>query len=226
LGRKDFQIKIRSSRVDVTEVETALALHPEVKEACAAGVNDQSGNVRLVAYVVPREHPGPSVVALKSFLQEKLPEYMIPSVFVFLDALPLMSTGKVDRRLLPDPGKSRPDLQVAYVAPRSPVEAILSRIWAQVLVLDRVGVHDNFLDLGSHSLAATQIVSWVIKQFQVDMPVQSLFQSPTVAEMAVVINEHQGKRVGEMELDRILTELESLTDAEASRLIEETGNEK
>jgi non-ribosomal peptide synthetase component F/acyl carrier protein len=219
LGRKDFQIKIRSFRVDVTEVETALALHPEVKEACAAGVNDQSGNVRLVAYVVPREHPGPSVVALKSFLQEKLPESMIPSVFVFLDALPVMSTGKVDRRLLPAPGRSRPDLQVAYVAPRSPVETILSRIWAQVLALDTIGVQDNFFDLGGHSLAATQIVSRVIKRFQLELPLQSLFAAPTVAEMGAVIEKHDGYKVDEARVSCILAEVESLSDEEARRLL-------
>jgi acyl carrier protein len=216
-GRKDFQIKIRSFRVDVTEVETALARNPEVKEVCAVGVNDQAGNTKLVAYVVPREHPGPSLLNLKSFLQERLPEYMIPSVFVLLDALPVMSTGKVDRRLLPDPGKSRPDLQVPYVPPRSPVEAILSRIWAEVLSLDAVGVYDNFFDLGGHSLSATRVVSRVLKQFQLDIPLQPLFQSPTVADMAAAITEHQAKKLGEKDLERILTELESMSDEEAQK---------
>jgi non-ribosomal peptide synthetase component F len=218
-GRKDFQIKIRSFRVDVSEVETALARNSDVKEACAVGVNDQAGNTKLVAYVVPREHPGPSVIKLKCFLQEALPEYMIPSVFVFLDALPLMSTGKVDRRLLPDPGNSRPDLPVGYVPPRSTVQAILSRIWADVLSLDVVGIYDNFFDLGGHSLAATRIVSQVLKKFQLELPLHCLFAAPTVAEMAAVISEHQEQTSRRKDVDHLLTELTLLSDAEAERLL-------
>jgi acyl carrier protein len=179
-------------------------------------VNDQAGNTKLVAYVVPREHPGPSIHNLKSFLQERLPEYMIPSVFVFLDALPLMSTGKVDRHLLPNPGKSRPDLQVAYVPPRSIVEAILSRIWTEVLSLDAVGVYDNFFDLGGHSLAAMQVVSRILKNFQLEIPLQSLFQSPTVSAMAAIITK-QANKLDERDLESVLTALESMSDEEAHK---------
>jgi acyl carrier protein len=137
---------------------------------------------------------------------------------MFLEALPL-TNGKLDRKALPKPDQKRPDLSQPYVPPQTDVEWKLARIWADVLSLDRVGIHDNFFDLGGHSLAATRVVSQVIKQFQLELPLQSLFQSPTVAEMAAVINHPQGKQLGQQELDRILTELESISDEDAKRLL-------
>ena len=122
---------------------------------------------------------------------------MIPSSFVFLDALPLSPNGKVDRLALPDLGQSRPELDTPYVAATTPVEEQLAKIWAEVLSLDQVGIHDNFFDLGGHSLAATRVISQVLKQFQMKVSLQLLFQSPTVAEMAAVITEHQAKKLGE-----------------------------
>ena len=144
---------------------------------------------------------------------------MVPSVFVALDELPLTGTGKVNRRALPDPGKSRPNLATPLVAPTTEVESKLAAIWESVLSLDRVGVDDNFFDLGGHSLAATRVVSQVIKQFQLELPLLSLFQSPTVAEMAAVIIEHRGKLLGEEELERLLSELELMSDEEAQQLV-------
>jgi acyl carrier protein len=144
---------------------------------------------------------------------------MIPSVFVMLESLPLTPAGKVDRAELADPGTERPELDTPFVASRTPVEQQLTVIWAEVLALDQVGIHDNFFDLGGHSLAAMRVVSRVIKQFQLELPLQSLFQSPTVGEMAVVITEGQGKRLGAEELERMLGELESISDDEAQRLL-------
>ena len=144
---------------------------------------------------------------------------MVPSVFIALAELPLTGTGKVNRRALPDPGKSRPNLATPLAAPTTEVESKLAAIWENVLSLDQVGVHDNFFDLGGHSLAATRVVSQVIKQFQIEMPLQSLFQSPTVAEMAAVITEHQGRLLGEEELERLLSELELMSDEEARQLV-------
>jgi len=143
---------------------------------------------------------------------------MMPSAFLFLKSLPL-TNGKLNRRALPKPDARRPALSTAFVSPRSKVEERLARIWAEVLSLESVGVHDDFFELGGHSLAATRIVSQVIKKFRLELPLQSLFQSPTVAEMAAVIVLHQEKQLGEKELDRILTELESMSDREAERLL-------
>jgi acyl carrier protein len=144
---------------------------------------------------------------------------MIPSVFVFLETLPVVPNGRVDRRALPDPGKSRPKLDAPFVAPRTPVEEKMAQIWAEVLALDRVGIQDNFFELGGHSLAATRIISQVIKHFQLELPLRSLFGSPTVAEMAAVITEHQAKKFGEKDLERILAELESMSEEEAKSLL-------
>ena len=151
---------------------------------------------------------------------------MIPSVFVTLDALPLMPTGKVDRTALPCPGTSRPKLDTPYVTPRTQIEEELTRIWAEVLDLDQVGIDDNFFDLGGHSLAATRVISRVINTFKVELPIKSLFESPTVADMAVVITQNQAKNAGPKDLARMLTEVESLSDEEVrKRLADEESKE-
>ena len=219
LGRKDDRVKIRNFRVDIGEVEATLAEHPEVKLASVIAKEEFSGDTRLIAYFVPRNKPGPSFGGLREYLGVRLPPYMVPSVCVALDDLPLTGTGKVNRRALPDPGKSRPNLATPLVAPTTEVEGKLAAIWENVLSLDRVGVNDNFFDLGGHSLAATRVVSQVIKQFQLELPLLSLFQSPTVAEMAAVIIEHRGKLLGEEELERLLGELEMMSDEEAQQLV-------
>ena len=138
---------------------------------------------------------------------------------MWLGALPLTAGGKVDRRALPDPGNSRAELDTPYVAPRNPAEEELSQIWTEVLGLKEVGVHDNFFDLGGHSLAATRVVSRVLKRLQLEIPLQSLLQSPTVAQMAAVIIQYQGKQLGQEELDRIVTELEAMPEEQAKQLL-------
>ena len=227
LGRKDSQVKIRNFMVDVAETEAVLATHPGVREASVVAASDRSDNTRLVGYIVPRDQPPPTITNLRKFLQQRLVDHMIPSVFVFLDKFPLLSTGKIDRRALPEPGGARPEMNAPYISPRSSIEEDLARIWAQVLSLDQVGIFDNFFELGGHSLAATQVVSHVIQTFQLELPLQSLFQAPTVAEMAVVITEHQGKKLDETEMAIILTELESISEEKATQLLADaTGNKK
>jgi acyl-CoA synthetase (AMP-forming)/AMP-acid ligase II/acyl carrier protein len=223
LGRKDLQIKIRGYRVEAAEVEKALRAQPGVKDATVVALERESTETALTAYVVAAKQPAPTVTELRNSLRNQLPEYMIPSRFVFLDALPLAPHGKVDPRALPEPGNSRPELEISYLPPRTPTETELARIWSEVLSIDPVGIHDNFFDLGGHSLAATRVVSQVIKKFQLELPLQSLFQSPTIAEMAAVIGDHQGKQVEGQALERILSELESLSEEEARRLL---GTEK
>lgn len=226
LGRKDFQVKIRSFRVDVGEVEAMLADHPGVKEAAVIAKEDRSGNARLVAYLVPSSHPAPTVSSLRNFLKEKLPDYMIPSAFMNLDEIPLTATGKVNRRELPDTGNTRPELDTFYVPPRTPVEEKVAEIWAEVLSLDRVGIHDNFFDLGGHSLAATRVVSRVINFLQVGLPVQSLLDAPTVADMAATILQAKVKEIGQEDLASILAELEALSDEEAQHSLNKEYGKK
>jgi acyl carrier protein len=219
LGRKDFQIKIRGYRIDPGEIETALSVLDAIKEVIVVGSEDESGEQRLVAYTVPGRHPAPTVSELCSFLKQKLPDYMVPSTFVFLETLPLTPNGKVNRRALPAPNRRRPELQESFVAPRTPIEELLAKIWADVLKVERVGVHDKFFELGGHSLAASRVISQIIKRFQFELPLKSLFEAPTVAEMATLIAEHQVKELGSGEVERVLGEIESLSDEEAQRVM-------
>jgi len=224
LGRKDSQVKIRGHRVEIAEIEMALLNLGTIKAAVVIAKGDRADDFRLVAYLIPQEHPAPRVSKLRHALAKTLPEHMIPTTFVFLDQFPLAPNGKLDRKGLPEPTNSRPDLDASFVAPTNSAEEQLASIWAEVLSLDQIGIDDNFFDLGGHSLAATRVVSHVIKMFQLEVPLQSLFQAPTIAKMAAVITEHQGKRLGEEELTSILTELESLTDEEAQKLLsDQTG---
>jgi amino acid adenylation domain-containing protein len=219
LGRKDSIVKIRNFRVDLGEVEATLTNHPAVKGAIVTAKEIPTGDTTLIAYLVLHGKQATTVTSLRRFLNEQLPEYMVPSAFVTLEKFPLTSTGKVDRRALPDPGKERPKLETPFVEPRTMIERELVSIWAEILSLREIGIHDNFFDLGGHSLAATRVVSKVIKKFQLELPLQSLFLSPTIAEMTAVITEHQGKQLGDEEMERMLGELESLSDEEAQRLL-------
>ena len=156
LGRKDFQLNIRGYRVEAGEIEAVLLAQDNVKEAIVATGKASTGADfdRLIAYIVPFEDPLPSIPDLRRAARKKLPAYMIPSDFVFLESLPLTPNGKVDRRALPAPGKARPELDVTYVVPQSDIEKQLARIWEEVLDVRPIGIHDNFFDLGGHSLSA------------------------------------------------------------------------
>ncbi|HEY7164852.1 MAG TPA: non-ribosomal peptide synthetase [Candidatus Binatia bacterium] len=187
LGRKQFFIKIRGYRVELEEIELALLEFPGVKEAAVTVLSNNSAEEGLIGYVVPESTPGPNTSELRQFLARKLPDYMIPTIFVTLDALPLTDTLKLDRKALPKPAGLRPELAVPDTQPRNAIEEKLAKIWAEVLEIDHVGVHDNFFDLGGHSLAAARIVSRMIKEFSLELSVRALLDSPTVADMAEVI---------------------------------------
>ncbi|MGH7830378.1 MAG: non-ribosomal peptide synthetase, partial [Candidatus Binatia bacterium] len=219
LGRKDFQVKVRGYRIETADVEAKLLAHPGIKQTAVLGQQKRSDDTQLVAYFVPATKPGPSVSELRRFLREKLPDYMVPAAFVMLDEIPLTPNGKIDRRALPPSGHVRPKLDVPFVAPRTPVEEVLARIWTEVLGLDQAGIHDNFLDLGGHSLMATQIILRVMEAFQIELPLQSLLEAPTVAKMALIIMENQAKKAGDEDLTRMLAELEALSEDEAQRLL-------
>lgn len=222
LGRIDNQIKVRGFRVELGEIEAALSAHPAVQQAVVVGA--AGGDVkttaalastqRLIAYVVFTVGKPPAADELRHYLQQQLPDYMIPSVFVSLRSLPLTPNGKVDRAALPAPDDARPDLQRVFTAPRNEIEKQLAGIWASLLKVDEVGVHDNFFDLGGHSLLATQVVSRMRQVLQTEIPLRSLFESPTVAALA--------EKIESARLDdtaRLLAELEQLSDDEAERLL-------
>jgi amino acid adenylation domain-containing protein len=189
LGRIDNQVKIRGHRIELGEIETVLAQHAAIQQAVLLAREDAPYDTRLVAYVVATAGSNPSANDLRGFLQHKLPDYMVPAAFVFLDSLPLTPNGKVDRKALPAPDHSRPELDDAFVAPRNPVEAILANIWAEVLKLEKVGIRDNFFNLGGHSLLATQVISRMRNAFSIEVPLRQVFDAPTIAEMATIITE-------------------------------------
>ncbi|CAA9299457.1 Polyketide synthase modules and related proteins, partial [uncultured Leptolyngbya sp.] len=184
LGRIDNQVKIRGFRIELGEIEAVLRQNRAVQDAVVIDQEYGSGDKRLVAYVVPSQEHALSTSELRRYLKQKLPDHMIPSAFVQLEALPLTPNGKVDRRALPVPDSTRVDLEEAFVAPRTPVEKVLVEIWAEVLGVERVGIHDKFLELGGHSLLAIRIVSRLRDTLKVELPISSLFASPTVAELA------------------------------------------
>ncbi len=218
LGRMDQQVKIRGFRVEPGEIEAALVRHAGVREAAVVAREGVSGQ-RLVAYVVPAGAP-PGPDELRAFLQEKLPAYMVPQAFVRLDSLPLTANGKVDRRRLPAPD----DSGLPSPEPRSPVERALAAVWAEVLGVERVGVHDNFFDLGGHSLLATRLVSRLCAEFGAELPLQALFDAPTVAELALALTRRRAGETDREDLERLLAELEGLSDEEAEQCVaRETG---
>jgi amino acid adenylation domain-containing protein len=178
-GRVDHQVKLRGFRIELGEIESVLLEHEGVSEAAVLARSDAGGEQRLVAYVVGTGDTAPERESLRAHLQERLPEYMIPSVWVDLERLPLTSSGKVDRKALPAPGGARPDLREAYVAPRSDEEEELAGIWAELLGLDRVGVHDNFFELGGDSIQSIQVVARAGRAGLRVTPAQ-VFQYPTV----------------------------------------------
>lgn len=221
LGRKDSRAKIRGLSIELGAVEAALLEGGAVKEVVVMVREDRPGDPRLVAYVVPAGRPGPTSDALRRLLGSTLPAHMVPSTFVTLDSLPLTPTGKVDRKALPAPARARPDLGSPPVAPRNPMEAQLAAIWQEVLGLERVGIHDGFLDLGGDSLLASRIVARALQTFRVDLPLRSLFEAPTVAAMATAIAERGRTATEAKDIVHTIEELEGLSDAEAQRLLAE-----
>jgi non-ribosomal peptide synthetase component F len=180
VGRSDGQVKLRGYRIELGEVEAALLGHEAVKQAVVAAREDEAGVKLLVAYVVINEPNRPSVSELRLFLQGSLPDFMVPSAFVMLESLPLTPSGKVDVKALPQPEQARPELEVKFEPPHTPVEEILAGVFADVLGLEAAGVNDNFFELGGHSLLATQLMSRVNNTFQTEVPLRCLFDSPTV----------------------------------------------
>jgi aspartate racemase len=187
LGRIDRQVKIRGFRVEPAEIEAILANHPAVKECAVVVRNDATGGKCLAAYLVAKQTPAPAGDTWRAFLEGKVPEYLVPSMFVTLDALPLNANGKLDQAALPVFDGNRSDLQGNYVAPRDDVEEKLVDIWAQVLGVQKIGVHDRFFDLGGHSLLAVRMIAQLEKKFGKKLPVAAIFQHRTIDQLAKLL---------------------------------------
>jgi amino acid adenylation domain-containing protein len=189
LGRVDNQVKIRGFRVELEEIEAVLRTHPAMRGAAVITRDDTPGEKRILAYLAVGKEKTPTASELRSFLQEKLPEYMVPASFVVLDTLPSLPNGKINRQALAATPQSTLDLRDDFVAPRTPAENAIAAIWAELLKLNRVSVHDNFFELGGHSLLATQAISRLRNIFQAALPLRTLFEAPTVAGLAKYIDE-------------------------------------
>ncbi|QIR38206.1 amino acid adenylation domain-containing protein [Tolypothrix sp. PCC 7910] len=188
LGRIDHQVKIRGFRIELGEIESVLTQHHSVQETVVLAREDEPGNKRLVAYVVTNGETAPSMNELRRFLQEKLPEYMIPSAFVAIAKIPLTPNGKVDRRALPIPNQ-RPELEKAFVAPSQAVEIELAQIWSEVLNIQLIGIKDNFFDLGGNSILAVKLFTQIEKKFGQKLPLATLLQSPTIEQLASILSQ-------------------------------------
>nr|AXN93575.1 PuwA [Cylindrospermum moravicum CCALA 993]AXN93584.1 PuwA [Cylindrospermum alatosporum CCALA 994] len=187
LGRMDDQVKVRGFRIELGEIEAVLGLHPQVQQAIAIAYGETAAEKRLVVYVVLSPDQPATPEQLRKFLQQRLPEYMIPSVFIPLETVPLTPSGKVDRRSLPAPFNiNQPP---TAIAPRDPLELQLAQIWSEVLAVDWVGIRDNFFEIGGHSLLAIRLMAQIQQQFGKQLPLATLFQSPTIEELANLLRQ-------------------------------------
>jgi amino acid adenylation domain-containing protein len=198
-GRIDHQLKVRGFRIEPGEVEVALAQHPGIEEAVVMARHEGPGDFReaggggpisfrLVGYVTPSGQGVPASGELRHFLAERLPDYMVPSLFIELKSLPRLPNGKVDRGALPPPGDALSTPRGTFVAPRGPSEELLAEIWSDLLGIEGLGVYDNFFELGGHSLLATQMFSRVVRAFRIELPLRALFEAPTIAGLAARVN--------------------------------------
>jgi surfactin family lipopeptide synthetase C len=194
LGRLDQQVKIRGYRIELPEIEAVLNQHSAVQEAIVVAQEDMDTHRRLIAYIVPQKEQLPTVDILHSFLKNFLPDYMLPSVFVMLKALPLNPNGKVDRQALPIPDQERPNLEAVFVPPSTPIEIALAEIWSQVLSVEEVGIHDNFLKLGGDSLRSIQVLSRANDR-GLSFSLQEFIQHPTIYELSQAIKTNEELRI-------------------------------
>jgi amino acid adenylation domain-containing protein/non-ribosomal peptide synthase protein (TIGR01720 family) len=214
LGRQDHQVKIRGYRVELEEIESLLHQHADVREAVVLVYEEAGGDKEIVAYVIPKQEHSLTTNQLRVYLQSKVPDYMVPSSFMLLETLPLTPNGKVDRRTLPHPVSVRPELDVAFVSPRTPAEEVVAGIWTEILGVEHIGIYDNFFQLGGHSLRAVQVISRVRDAFQVEVPLQSLFERPTVDGLVRELAQLRGGQEIVEEIALVLKEIELLSDSE------------
>jgi acyl carrier protein len=223
LGRMDHQVKIRGFRIELGEIEAVLAQHPAIRETVVVACENNPDDKQIVAYVVPEHAARSTASELRAFLKDKLPDYMVPSMFIFTDAMPLTPNGKLDRKALPAPDRRNFQRASGFVGPRTLMEEMLVEIWAEVLKLDKIGVHDNFFDIGGHSLKATQVISRIRETFRMDLSLRVLFEAPTVAELAMRVEQSFSGAGGPEELARLMAEVDSLSDEEMEHQLEKNA---
>ena len=221
LGRLDTQVKVRGFRIELGEIETVLHRHPAVHQAMVLAQAQEAGKTRLIAYVVPSSSVRPPVSVLRHMVQQALPAYMVPAAIVWLDALPLLPNGKVDRRVLPGPDTIPLDPNCPFEPPRTAVEAAVADIWRAVLGLQQLGIHDNFFALGGHSLLATQVISRLHSILQVTFPLQQFFATPTVAELAQAVITYEATPGRTEKIARMLQHLTAMSPEDVHHALQQ-----
>jgi amino acid adenylation domain-containing protein len=236
LGRNDFQIKLRGHRIDLGEIESVLRRYPNVCDAVV--LLDQRGEKRLVAYLQRTTHPSPDAGILQQFLKTKLPDYMIPSVFVVLDRFPLTPNGKINRKALPAPAVERPESKHGFTPPRTVTEEALAKIWRELLRQPVIGIDDNFFESGGHSLLAMQLMARVRNEFKTELSLRNIFEAPTIAELATILDrkKNQGamtplqpmaraQSISSQHAQELLNRLDELSDTEVESLLQQISTE-
>ena len=212
LGRLDHQVKLRGFRIELGEIESLLAQYPGIRQALVDVRASNSGDKRLIGYLLLENDSEISIPDIRGFLKAKLPDYMVPSSFMILEHFPVSPNGKLNRSALPNPDDARPELAREFVAPSTPVEQAIAEIFAEVLEVRTVGIHDDFFELGGHSLLATRVVTRLRDRFQIEMTPRFLFESPTVAEMAARVSNLLVQNTDEAEMAAMLAELAELEE--------------
>jgi surfactin family lipopeptide synthetase C len=225
LGRIDHQVKIRGYRIEPGEIEAVLNEHPLVK-TCVVVMREEADDKRLVAYVVASEGEEPAYLELRSFLQARLLEHMVPSAFVLLAEMPLTPNGKLNRRALPAPEVLRPEIEQRYVAPRNAIEVALVELWQEVLGINPIGVSDNFFELGGHSLNATRLLSKMRGIFRTELPLSVVFEATTVEELARALVEHEPKPGQTAKIAHVLQRIKSISSSDLKDELERKRREK
>ena len=232
LGRNDFQIKLRGHRIDLGEIESVLRRFPNVCEAVVLLREDERGQKRLVAYLQRSSHPSPDAGMLQQFLKAKLPDYMMPSAFVVLDKFPLTPNGKINRKALTPPPAEHPEAKHGFTPPRTPTEESLAKIWRELLGQSVIGIDDNFFETGGHSLLAMQMMARVRNEFQAELSLRNIFEAPTIAEMAVILDRKKNapavpdllprtQAISAQHAQELLDRLDELSDTEVESLLQQ-----
>jgi acyl carrier protein len=220
LGRLDQQVKIRGFRIELEEIESLLVSHARIRDAVVIARELAQEEKQLVAYLVPAEQDLPGIGELRLYLKEKLPEYMLPAMFIELEALPLTPNGKVDRQaLLRMPTALPLQLKENYIAPRTAAEEVVAGIWEQTLGVEKVGVLDDFFELGGNSLSAMRIIVRLRDIFQVELPLRGLFEAPTVEGIVTLAAHTWGEREVVEQIAQTVKEIENLSADEADSLL-------
>jgi len=221
LGRVDHQVKVRGVRIEPEGVSAVLAGHPGIESCVVTAGKDEHAGAFLAGYVVPKTDTTLERAELITFMNERVPLAMVPAVWVFMDELPRLSNGKVNRLALPRAELRAEDHELTYVAPRTATEKKLAEIWASVLKVDRIGIHDNFFSIGGHSLRAMQVVSRVRAMFKIDLPIRVLLEAPTIAGIVDALFVDEGTRERVEKTAQLLIDLDGLSEAEVEKLLRE-----